>query len=264
MNPFHRVMQACRSIKPGPEDDFKKQRLVYHYEHPDKAQPAIFSSYCPVITCSVLQSLQHREQKAAGWLIEHFVDQFGPGKKVDLLPRSDPRLLVCVNQIFTTELRLFEAYFNISFTWSGFERRITDGSYIPFTYTRLGLAQYYRRETLFHVRGQNNDYDQGEQSRKCQTAVERTVDACFPRGNTSALISPDFHSFNYAQMAAWSLATSVSTVLALGSAVGSDVVLVWGSDLLGSWEGKFRDVMASGDDVTGAFDSIRPEYNETA
>ncbi|KAJ6440941.1 Protein VAC14 [Purpureocillium lavendulum] len=156
---FRKLIKDCRRSKYRHEQDEKdamRHRLVYHYEYPDTAQPAIFSSYCPMMPCSTLHSLRRREKEVTDWLITHFVDQFGPGKKVDLLSRSDPRLLLCVHQIFAAELRLLEVYFTVSFAWSGFERQITDNSYTPFAYTRPGLAQYYRQESLFHIGGQKS------------------------------------------------------------------------------------------------------------
>ncbi|KAJ6445209.1 Delta(12) fatty acid desaturase [Purpureocillium lavendulum] len=155
---LRKLIKDCRRSKYRHEEDEKdamRHRLVYHYEYPDTAQSAIFSSYCPMMPCSALHSLRRREKEVTDWLITHFVDQFGSGKKVDLLSRSDPRLLLCIHQIFAAELRLLEVYFTVSFAWSGFERQIPDNSYTPFAYTRPGLAQYYRQESLFHIGGQN-------------------------------------------------------------------------------------------------------------
>ena len=260
---FRKLFKDCRPSKSRPikdTEDVMRQRLVYRYENPDTTTPAIFSSYCPVISCSVLYSLRHREKEATSWLITRFVDQFGPGKKMDLLLLCDPRLLVCIHQIFTAELRLFEVYFGVSFAWSGFERQVVDGSCFPFDYNRPALDQHYRRECLSLVGAENCERCKGRRSQGCTTVVEHTIEACFPRRHTRALVSPDFHRFNNLQMAAWSLATSLGTVTALGAAVGSNSVLVWGSNLLNSWEWKLRDTMGSGDDVKGDFDAVCPKY----
>ncbi|PWI65459.1 hypothetical protein PCL_07060 [Purpureocillium lilacinum] len=260
---FRKLIKVCRPSKYRHEktdEDPMQHRLVYRYDHPHTDQPAIFSSYCPIMPCSAVHSFRRREKEVTDWLITHFVDQFGPGKKVDLLWRSDLRLLVCLHQIFAAELRLLEVYFSVNFAWSGFERQIPDESYIPFTYTRPGLAQYYRQESLFHSGGRHGETCKSHRYQKCSAVVEDMVDACFPRHESGLSISPDFRYFNHAQMIAWSLATSVSTIASLGFALDSNAILNWGLSLLESWESKLRDAMKSGDDVEGKFNSSCPQY----
>lgn len=256
---FSQMRERLRHIFSRTKQITEQERLIYPFS--DGLQPDIFSSYCPIIPCAVLHSLSHREKDALNWLTSRFVDQFGMGKRVDLLPRSDPRLLVCLQQMFTGELRLFEAYFDVKFAWSGFERTGTDGSFFPFTYTRQALAHYYRRESLFYVGSHDCGNCHGRRSEKCATVMESKVKACFSRVDSSIFSNPAFDSFNHVQMAAWSLATSISTVMVLGAAMGCNSVYIWGSNLLNSWEPKLRQVMLSGEDLAGSFNSVCPQYS---
>lgn len=239
----------ARTIRATRRPTEPSDRICHHPSH-----QAIHASYCPAAGHRLLAVLQHRRHEVDDWLVMNFVREFGPENgRLNLHGDSLTKSLIGLQRIFTAKWRLFELHFQVHLTWRGYHGLESHASFIPFPYDRQLLAEYYSKISS-HKEGPGDDATSLE-----RLSFRNMLGVWLPSHVDPSCMIPDQTNLSPVQMAAWSLAVSIGTVIVIGVAVsGNNSLVAWGWRILDSWEPRLIHALMCEEDDSGTCCADRP------